>query len=236
MRNMDPPIWLVEWLAGVDPSVDIFHQGVWINRAAMETELRQHGFEHRILGDYISRTQLFELAEWARESREGALTLLWNSMAWAEGRSNRNNRRRIRRVAGDRERIADLLTAAARLSQLNAEAAYNRLLHGTRAPAIPTVGAAVFSKYLYFSGGGRAGHRNLMLDRAVAAGLVEAGWEGFRGSNWSAAEYRDYLELLERWQQELQPDFPRLRGDLLERGLWFRGAGETRRHRVRAPQ
>ncbi|QGU07784.1 hypothetical protein COCCU_09300 [Corynebacterium occultum] len=236
MRNLDPPIWLVEWLTGANPSVDIFHQGVWVNREAMEEELRRNGFEHRILGDYISRTQLFELADWARESREGALTLLWNSMAWAEGRANRNNRRRIRRISDDAERIADLLSAASRLSLLDAEAAYTRLLHGARTPAIPTVGAAVFSKYLYFSGGGRPGHRNLMMDGAVAAGLVEAGWEGFRRNNWSTTEYHEYLELLDRWQQVLKPEFPRLRGDMVERALWFRGAGETRRKKVRAPQ
>ncbi|MGP6172830.1 8-oxoguanine DNA glycosylase OGG fold protein [Corynebacterium sp. A21] len=224
LRNLEPPIWLSEWLETANPSVDLFHQGAWVNRSAMEDELRRQGFEHRILGDWITRTQLFELAGWAQESREGALTLLWNSLAWAEGRANRNNRRRIRVVAADQERIADVLIAAARLSHIDGATAYTRLLHGIRSPEIPTVGAAVFSKYLYFCGGGRVGHQCLILDRHIADGLVEAGWEGMRRSNWSAAEYTEYLDLLESWRVTLTPEHPRLRVDLIERALAEHGA------------
>lgn len=229
LRNLEPPTWLGEWLDTANSSVDLFHQGVWVNRSAMEDELHRQGFEHRILGDWISRTQLFELAGWAQESREGALTLLWNSLAWTEGRANRNNRRRIRVVAADRERIADVLTAAARLAHIDGEAAYTRLLHGIRSPEIPTVGAAVFTKYLYFCGAGRAEHPCLILDRHIADGLAEAGWEGMRRNNWSAAEYTEYLELLESWRAQLAPEHPRLRTDLIERALAARGAMAGRR-------
>ncbi|MGD7003251.1 hypothetical protein [Corynebacterium halotolerans] len=217
--NLTPPPWLRDRLDGASVTPDIFHQGGWVNRRAMEDELREHEFEPRLIGDWISRAQLFEYADWARESQEGALQLLFNTMAWAEGKANRNNRRRVRAIARDRERAGELLQTAAQLSGTDAESAYNRLLTGVRTPAISTISPTVFTKFLYFCGAGRPNHPALMLDRAVAEALREAGWRDFRTQNWSGAEYVAYLNLVTRWRDELSGDFPRLRTDLVEWAL-----------------
>lgn len=221
--NLTPPTWLRDWLHGASATPDIFHQGGWVHRSAMEDELRDNGFDHRLFGDWISRTQLFELAIWARDSPEGSLHLLWNTLAWAEGRANRNNRRRIRTIAEDRDRAGELLQSAAQMSTIDPESAYNRLLSGRRNPAIRTIGPAVFTKFLYFCGGGRPDHPSLILDRPVAEALREAGWDDLRTNNWSGAEYVAYLELINNWRDELQEEIPRLRADLIECALSRRG-------------
>lgn len=222
--NLTPPTWLRDWLEGASVTPDIFHQGGWVHRRAMEEELREHGFEPRLIGDWISRTQLFEYAHWARESPEGSLQLLFNTMAWAEGRANRNNRRRVRAIAQHRERAGELLQSAAQMSVIDPESAYNRLLNGVRNPAIPTIGPAVFTKFLYFCGAGHSDHPSLMLDRAVAESLRDAGWSDFRTQNWSGAEYTAYLNMINVWRDELRGDVPRLRADLVECALGRREA------------
>lgn len=203
----------------------------------MEAELRDNGFDNRLFGDWISRTQLFELAHWARDSREGSLHLLFNTIAWAEGRANRNNRRRIRAIADDRDRAGELLQAAAQMSTIDPESAFNRLVRGVRTPAISSISPAVFTKFLYFCGGGNPEHPSLILDRPIAQALREAGWENLRESNWSGAEYVSYLNLMQTWRDELREESPRLRTDLVECGLGHRSgrgsmASEWSRRRV----
>lgn len=221
--NLTPPTWLNNWLRDASTTPDIFHQGGWVNRRAMEDELSTHDFAPRMIGDWVSRNQLFEFAQWAHDSREGALELLWNTLAWAEGRPNRNNRLRVRAVAEQRERAGELLQTAAQMSTIDPESAYNRLLRGVRTPAIPRIGPAVFTKFLYFCGAGRQEHPTLILDRPIAEALREAGWTDFALGGWTGADYCDYLRLITAWRDELRTEHPRLRADLIEAALGQRG-------------
>ena len=192
----------------------IFEQRIRINRAAMNQCLSEFGFSQSIDADSLSRRDIFALAEPARKTSEGALNLLWHTLAWGTGRSNRNNRSRIRAVASSTD-IPELLGEAAELSISDPIAAYELLRHRRR-NRVKYLGPAFFTKFLYFAGGGEETHQPLILDARVAKSLGKAGWKPLYSFNWSSETYGQYLALVSRWQEELETS----RGDLIERSLF----------------
>ncbi|MDR7170512.1 hypothetical protein J2W56_004263 [Nocardia kruczakiae] len=103
--------------ARVDVDTYIHGHSIAVNRAWWHTELTAHGFPDCLLGQRITRGELFGLADAAAASRDGALRLLWNAIAWGSGTKLRLCRARIQAVAADPDRAADLLRAAAGLAR-----------------------------------------------------------------------------------------------------------------------
>ncbi|OXR39742.1 hypothetical protein B7C42_08181 [Nocardia cerradoensis] len=166
---------------------------------------------------------MFALADAAVETTDGALTLLWNTLAWGTGRGARNNRRRIAAIASDRDAYAALLLEAAQVSRSDAVAAYALLRPSPYRNAVRWLGPAFFTKFLYFAGGGRPDHPCCILDYRVAAALRAAGWSGLADSGWSAQVYGRYMRLVRSWRDEC--DCTRV--DLIERWLFDTGAAAT---------
>src|SRR5699024_5810406 len=76
---------------------------------------------------YISRGDLFSMAEAALTSSEGALQLLWSTLAWGSGNSHRNNPRRISSVRADPQGLGEILRQAAQASRTDPVDAFNIL-------------------------------------------------------------------------------------------------------------
>jgi hypothetical protein len=86
--------------------------------------------------------------------------------------------------------------------------------------AIPELGPAFFTKYLYFAGGGAASHPCCILDENVALALHQAcGWQSLPTKNWLATAYERYAALLARWVIEHRL----ARVDVIERWLFEEG-------------
>ncbi len=87
--------------------------------------VQSHGGQSKGRGR-ITRQGLFSLADAAVEDEtgEGALRLLWPTLLWGTGDSNRGNRQRIRSVSADPEGDARRLRDAARRSRESAKEAF----------------------------------------------------------------------------------------------------------------
>ncbi|WBP93210.1 hypothetical protein O6072_18385 [Mycolicibacterium neoaurum] len=220
LADIHLPTDVVAELQATDPMQWIFKHEISVNRRWWVDELTKYGLADTILGDNISRGDIFELAQSALEDPSAALTLLWNSLAWGSGDSLRNNRARIASIAADPDFAGTLLQEAAGLSRTDPRAAYD-LLRPNSKTAISDLGPAFFTKYLYFAGGGRADHRSCILDRNVAASLNRTcGWATLpiEGA-WLASAYERYALLLDRWAVEHR--LPR--HDVIERWLFEDG-------------
>lgn len=195
-------------------TMEIFHHGVRVNKSAMERELASCGMHTQLVGEVITRGQLFELAPGARDSDGGALYLLWNTLAWGTGRANRANLQPIREIAKNPGEIGWLLKDAAVRATEDPAAAYKMLRSGGR-NRIKYLGPSLFTKYLYFAGGGYRDHPCQILDTQVAAGLRQLGWSEFKNNNWRPGEYADYCHQVRDWATAIGAP----RRDLIEKGL-----------------
>ncbi|KDF02193.1 hypothetical protein Y900_025485 [Mycolicibacterium aromaticivorans JS19b1 = JCM 16368] len=208
-------------LQAIDPVRWIHGHGFSVDRRWWTVELTTHGLDDTILGDHISRGDIFNIAGPALVEPAAALRLLWNTLAWGSGDSQRNNKARIASIAANRDSIAALLQEAARLSRIDPRAAYD-LLRPNNKTAIGELGPAFFTKYLYFAGGGAAHHRCCILDRNVAASLNHTcGWKSLpvERNDWLASAYERYALLLDRWVEEHHLS----RHDVVERLLFEDG-------------
>lgn len=150
----------------------------------------------------ISRGDIFVLAR-DRDSA-AVFRLLWHVLAWGSGSKLRGNRRRLVAVAADTSRVADVLERAATAAGSRPGVAYALLYPDDRRAAIPYLGPAFLTKYLYFAGGGVPDHPSVILDSRVATRLRdEAGWTSLDGrGGWPASTYERYCRLLRRWAAE----------------------------------
>lgn len=62
-------------LAAVEPEDYINNHAIGVNEAWWNRELASNGVQGRLLGDRISRNDLFDLADEARKTQEAAFTL-----------------------------------------------------------------------------------------------------------------------------------------------------------------
>lgn len=222
LADIHLPAAAASQLRATNPEIWIYGHGFPVNRHWWTTELTKHGLADTILGDSISRGDVFNIAEPALDDPAAALKLLWNAVAWGSDDSQRNNKARIGSIAADPDAAGALLQQAARLSREDPRAAYAILRPGDNKPAIKELGPAFFTKYLYFAGGGNADHRCCILDRNVAASLNRTcGWASLPidKNNWLATAYERYALLLDRWVDQHQ--LPR--HDLIERWLFEDG-------------
>lgn len=122
----------------------------------------------------VDRGQLFGLAAAATEDDSGAsaLKLLWHTLAWGTGSSNRNNGRRITAVRKDPHQAGRALQQAAEASQADPERAFG-LLHPGNRNLISYLGPNFSTKYLYFAGAGNPQHPCLIVDSRVLASLYQ---------------------------------------------------------------
>jgi hypothetical protein len=105
------------------------------------------------------------------------------------------------------------------LSRTEPRAAYG-LLYPNNHTAIPELGPAFFTKYLYFAGGGAAGHPCCILDENVALALHKTcGWRSLPSKNWLDTAYDRYAALLARWVTKHRLG----RLDVIERWLFEQG-------------
>ncbi len=210
-----PPA-LQTWLRTADTAVMIENHQISINSGWWTRELTSHGFDDTLLGSTLTRGDLFELADGANESPEGAISLLWNTLAWGVGTRPRNVKGRIAAVAEKRDYSGRLLQEAAQLSRVDPVGAYKLMRPTKYRNAITWLGPAFFTKFLYFAGGGAPLHPCSILDSRVARTLRSSGWSDLATGNWSADTYGTYCGLVDRWREETGS----ARNDLIERWLF----------------
>jgi hypothetical protein len=180
----------------------------------------------------IRRADLFALGSDAADSGDAALRLLWHSLAWGTGTKPKLCKKRIEAIAGAPDDTVNLLQVAGAAARRDAVDAYQRLYPHDRRYAIKYLGAAFFTKYLYFAGGGSADHPALILDDRVARALHDrCGWNSLRtGGFWPARTYGRYSRLLARWAEEESKACDRdVRPDEIELWLFKNGAPAKRR-------
>lgn len=220
-RAIDVPSALRRWLSTANSDAVIYSHQISIDRDWWTRQLAVHDFDDTLLGSKLSRSDLFQLADAAIESPEGAISLLWNTLAWGVGTRPRNVKRRIAAVAADRARAGELLQEAAQMSRIDPVRAYELLRPNKYRNAITWLGPAFFTKFLYFAGGGRPDHPCCILDNRVARTLQTSGWPGLANGSWSAQTYDGYTSLIGQWRRETDC----ARNDLIER--WLFDAGGT---------
>lgn len=203
---------VTKWIDG--HSVDVKRQW-WAEK------LTANGLGDTLTGVTITRGNIFKLASAAATDQDAALTLLWNSLAWGSGNRNRNNAKRITSVAADPGGAARVLMKAAELATTVPKDAYE-LLYPQHRGAIPQLGPAFFTKYLYFAGGGAPDHPCAILDVNVARALNKTcGWESLPiNGGWSSFSYDRYCTLLGNWVVENKGINRR---DMIERWLFEEG-------------
>ena len=217
---LDVPAGLRQWLSSADSRKEIDNHLVHVAPGWWARHLAAHGFDNPVVDASLTRGQLFSMADAAVATPDGALMLLWNTLAWGEGRGARNHVRRITAIAADPDACAALLQEAAQVSRSDTVAAYTLLRPSPYRNAMRSLGPAFFTKFLYFAGGGRADHPCCILDDRVAAALRAAVWSGLARNGWRPQVYGRYLRLLSRWRDECGC----ARTDLIERWLFDTGA------------
>ncbi|WP_235009787.1 hypothetical protein [Mycobacterium sp. 3519A] len=219
LEDIHLPPQAVAQLRDTEAAEWIDNHTIEVRRSWWTTTLEEHGFDDTLVGDTISRAEIFALSGPAAESPDAALTLLWNSLAWGSGSKRRKNRARIASVARNRETATALLQQAARCSRRDPGEAYS-LLYPDNRTAIRQLGPAFFTKYLYFAGGGSSDHQCCILDENVALALQKTcGWHSLPSRSWLATAYARYAVLLGRWVNEHELDRP----DVIERWLFEEG-------------
>ncbi|RLV47718.1 hypothetical protein D9V37_16350 [Nocardioides mangrovicus] len=204
------------------PSQDkVDRQFVRISAAWWERHLVEHGFAPLTLTVRdghrgLDRSDLFAIA---RDATHDPLPLLWAAIAWGAGSHRRLCLQRIRSVAEDPARARRLLSEAASASTADPEGAYRALAPDSR-PAIRYLGAAFFTKFLYFAGAGDQAHPCVILDSNVAFGLRSLGETGWPTSGWSASRYGELTTRLRQVAAHLDTAERPVRPDQVEYWLF----------------
>lgn len=215
-KDLEPPTVLTEWLAAGDRTAEVLADSVVVDRPWWSDQLGEHGLPGELIGDTISRTQLFGLAEAALSSPDDAINLLWNTIAFCHGRRWNENKRRMVAVKTDRRRIGELLQEAAQASREDPAVAFDLLKPDRGSQEIDRLGPTGFTWFLYFAGAGAPEHPSQVLDGKIARTVRRAGWKRFSTSNWNAQDYAAYAELVSRWRVDCGAD----RNDVIVRGLY----------------
>lgn len=134
---------------------------------------------------------------------DAALRRLWHALAWGTGTKPRQCLRRMHAVSASQAFATALLEKASTAAHHDPVGAYRLLLPG-RSNAIKYLGAAFFTKYLYFTPDPAPTRQALILDDRVADALrVNHGWSTLRtGGYWPADTYARYCRLVHRWAAE----------------------------------
>lgn len=171
-----------------------------------------HGHERLTRGDLFA---LGREASASNASGDAVLKLLWNTLAWGTGKSQRGNTSRLRSITDEslgRQRVELLKRAATSAAEGNPRDAYSALIR-KGGGVIPGLGPAFFTKFLYFASedvpvADTSKTRCLILDARVAGNLAAAGWtdmprvRGQYSYNWYTDTYVSYCQLLDRWARE----------------------------------
>lgn len=173
----------------------------------------------------LTRRDLFAMADEAEAGDgEALLRFLWHTLAWGSADSRRNN---LQRITNSKANVATLRSAFEAARTGNPHAAYGSLIRPGRA-AIPRLGPAFFSKFLYFASA-EASPRCLILDARVARSLFRRGWSMAPtyptrtfSYNWYTDTYAGYCDLLADWAQQAGDG---VTADMLERALFEQGKG-----------
>lgn len=161
---------------------------------------------------YISRGDLFALADNASDdpTGQGALRLLWHTLAWGTGTKHRNNKLRIDAVLSHPDGPT-LLREAAQSSRHDSQAAF-ALLRPSRANTFTSLGPNFFTKYLYFAGGGNPEHPCLIVDKFVRRTLYTHTGEDPRFryvSQYTLSDYLATVEQLAAWSKQASEQLDR---------------------------
>ncbi|MYR08703.1 hypothetical protein GTV32_21380 [Gordonia sp. SID5947] len=209
-----PPV-LIEWLAAADRTAELLADTVTVGRAWWSAHLAERGLPEIRFGDTICRTELFGMAAAAMSTPDDAITLLWHTMAFCQGRRPGDTKRRIAAVAADRDRIGGLLHEAAQASREDPAKAFELLKPDRGGNVIERLGPTGFTWFLYFAGGGDPRHPSQVLEGKAARTVRRAGWKRFPVSTWTSDDYAQYVEVVDRWRVESGAD----RNDVIVRGL-----------------
>ncbi|GAA1173582.1 hypothetical protein GCM10009584_13380 [Ornithinimicrobium humiphilum] len=219
-----PPAPLVEWLRSRSRDQAIHAHAVKVRTDWWNSKVLPGGPVRGTAADghqWIARSDLFSLAARASadESGEGALTLLWHTLAWGTGTRHRNNARRIQSVLAD-PNSGSRLREAAQASKSDPAPAFT-MLRPDRRNAYPWLGPNFFTKFLYFAGGGEPQHPCLIVDQFVRAALFrDTGQDPrFRPlSQYGVSDYLVTLDQLRAWAEAAQTEVGRSVGpDEVER-------------------
>ncbi|MEE6169531.1 MULTISPECIES: 8-oxoguanine DNA glycosylase OGG fold protein [unclassified Mycolicibacterium] len=214
-------------LRDVDVSEWIDDHAIDVERTWWNQLLSIYGFDNDPVGEINVRADVFDLAKGVSTDPASALRLLFNSLAWTSRETHRKTRLSVAKIADDSYDVCQILQGAAALSHTDPRRAYELLYPRGRA-VVADLGPAVFTKYLYFAGGGDAEHPCCILDGNIALALQRScGWLSLASHGWLAPAYERYTALLGRWVEE----FGLSRRDVIERWLFEEGRRIRRRAR-----
>lgn len=207
---------LTDWLSAGDRAAELHSDTVAVDRQWWTDALAEHGLPDSLLGNKISRADLFALGSRATDSPDDAIALLWNVVAFCLGRRTSDGKKRIAAVSADRKYLGGLLRDAAETGREEPGAAYAMLRPDKGGNMIERLGPAGFTWFLYFAGAGEPKHPSPVLESKVARSLRRAGWRDLRESTWTAADYVAYSRVVDGWRADAGID----RNDVIVRGLF----------------
>lgn len=209
MQAAPPPPALLDWLATTSREASVHSHSIrvgldwWNQRHAGLAGLPVTADGQTTGYPRMTRARLFALAEDATSTPEGALRLLWHTLAWGTGVSQRRNDLRVAAVSVDPDRYASVLLDAARLSRTDPAAAFQLLRPGRR-NTVANLGPNFSTKFLYFAGGGEPGHPCVIVDAVVRATLHRVTREPVFApmSQYPVGGYLAAIDVLSRWAAE----------------------------------
>ena len=178
---------------------------------------------------WLTRGDVFKIAEADLSVPDNVCRLLWYSLAWGAGSNRRKCDLRMQAVHDDVSLIAEGLSNAALASRIDAGVAYSTLCPSYRQRLIKNLGPAFATKFLYFAGAGHESHPCLILDSVVATALfTRCEWESLSiGPFWPSTTYVRYCDLLRRWAATASSENRSVAPDEIERALFKVGKDEA---------
>lgn len=151
---------------------------------------------------YVDRATVLAIGERATNP-VGAAKAYVASAVWGTGTGARSVDRRVRVLRESPHDVAERLADAVTLMLGEGPVAAYDFLHGA-GNMIKDLGPSFGTKVLYFTGYGRTSHsrKPLILDQYVAAAVNRLCGTSWPKSQWPAAQYADYLDLVHGWATE----------------------------------
>ncbi len=132
MMNLDGlpvPGGLRTYAQSADREKDVLQQSISVDPAWWSKRVPGAALTGDTAHPTLTRRDLFSLAEPARETADGARDLLWASLSWGTGTSQRNNARRIAALT-DNPTLAEGLQRAVELAVRRSDVHWNLPLTG----------------------------------------------------------------------------------------------------------
>lgn len=211
--NPETPPELVTYLKSSTRTEAIFEHAVtvgldwWNDRHSDLSGLPVRARGHTTGNQLLTRQELFTLGEQISDDDPGAaaVRMLWHTLAWGTGPSQRGNAKRITAITANLPRNRELLRESAVASRSDSSAAF-QLLRAKNRNTINYLGPNFFTKFLYFAGRGSAQHPCVIVDARVRSRLYLATGKKDRRfaprSQYGLSDYTAALECMRSWAEQ----------------------------------